>query len=135
MKKKLQRKVSDRTVRRRILEKQWDEVEKIAIGLQSGQLEALEMYGKVLGDLIGNQGQTDLYVAVLFELLPPEAQQRCWRISGWDKAPPCCQSSSSCAIERNGLGRRDDEGVAMLPKRKPPKAKKSMRRSCLTHRG
>jgi hypothetical protein len=70
------RKVSERMARRRMIEEQWDEIEKIAIGLQSGQLEALEMYGKVLGELIGNQGQTDLYVAVLFELLPPEAQQK-----------------------------------------------------------
>jgi hypothetical protein len=70
------RKVSERTVRRRIIEGQWEEIEKIAIGLQSGQLEALEMYGMILADLIGNQGQTDLYVAVLFELLPPEAQRK-----------------------------------------------------------
>ena len=67
---------SDRTLRRRLIEKQWDEIEKIAIGLQSGQLEAFEMFGMTLEDLIGNVAQTDMYMAVLFEVLPPEAQRK-----------------------------------------------------------
>ena len=71
-----QRRMSQKTFRRTIIEELWDEIEKIAIGLQSGQLEAFEMYGVQLGKLINNTGQTDMCMAVLFELLPPEAQRK-----------------------------------------------------------
>jgi hypothetical protein len=70
------KRTSDRASRRSLIEEHWDEIEKIAIGLQSGQLEAFEMYGMVLDDLIGNAAQADMYMAVLFEVLPPEAQRK-----------------------------------------------------------
>ena len=34
------------------------------------------MFGMTLRNLINNLGQTDMYMAVLFELLPPEAQRK-----------------------------------------------------------
>jgi len=60
--------------RKKLVEAQWDEIEKIAIGLQSGLLEAFEMFGRTLHRLIGNTAQTDMYMAVVFEVLPPPAQ-------------------------------------------------------------
>jgi hypothetical protein len=65
-----------RMLRRRQIEQNWDEIEKIAMGLQSGQLEAFEMFGMTLQNLINNLGQTDMQMAVLFEVLPPEAQRK-----------------------------------------------------------
>jgi hypothetical protein len=44
--------MSHRTFRRIVIEVLWDEIEKMAIGLQSGQPEAFEMYGVTLGKLI-----------------------------------------------------------------------------------
>ena len=66
----------DRRLRRKIVQKQWDEIEKMAIALQSGQLEAFEMMGMVLDGLVGNAAQTDMHMAVLFEVLPVEAQRK-----------------------------------------------------------
>jgi hypothetical protein len=37
------RRMSDKRLRRKLIEANWDEIEKIALGLQSGQLEALEL--------------------------------------------------------------------------------------------
>ena len=70
------RRMSDKRLRRKLIEANWDEIEKIAIGLQSGQLEAFEMYATVLDNLVENAAQTDMYMAVVFELLPPEAQRK-----------------------------------------------------------
>ena len=70
------KRVSQKTLRRKLIEANWDEIEKIAIGLQSGQLEAFEMYATVLDNLAENAAQTDMYMAVVFELLPPEAQRK-----------------------------------------------------------
>ena len=63
-------------LRRKLIEENWDEIEKIAIGLQSGQLEAFEMYGVMLAELIDNDAQADMYMAVLLEVLPLEAQRK-----------------------------------------------------------
>jgi hypothetical protein len=63
-----------RRLRRQLIEENWDEIEKIAMGLQSGQPEAFEMFGRTLENLINNVAQTDMHMAVLFEVLPPEAQ-------------------------------------------------------------
>jgi hypothetical protein len=63
-------------LRRKLVEANWDEIEKIAMGLQSGQLEAFEMFGIVLDGLIRNRAQADMHMAVVFEVLPPEAQQK-----------------------------------------------------------
>jgi hypothetical protein len=71
-----QRRTTVRALRRNRIEKNWDEIEKMAIALQSGQLEAFEMFGGTLADLIENPAQADMYMAVLFELLPPEAQRK-----------------------------------------------------------
>jgi hypothetical protein len=70
------KKMSDTALRRKHIGKHWDEIEKIAMGLQSGQLEAFEMFGMILERLIKNAPQTDMHMAVLFEVLPPEAQRK-----------------------------------------------------------
>ena len=70
------RKMSDKRLRRKLIEANWDEIEKNAIALQSGQLEAFEMYATVFDDLVENAAQIDMYMAVVFELLPPEAQRK-----------------------------------------------------------
>jgi len=62
--------------RRRVIEQQWDEIEKMAIGLQSGMLEAYEVFGTTLEGVIMNRSQSDMYMAVVFEVLPPEAQRK-----------------------------------------------------------
>ena len=36
------------STRVRVIEQQWDEIEKMAIGLQSGRLEAYEVFGTTL---------------------------------------------------------------------------------------
>lgn len=37
------RRMSDKRLRRKLIEANWNEIDKIAIGLQSGQLEAFEL--------------------------------------------------------------------------------------------
>ena len=48
----------------------------MAIGLQSGRLEAYEVFGTTLEGVIKNCSQSDMYMAVVFEILPPEAQRK-----------------------------------------------------------
>ena len=67
---------SDRALRRKLIEAKWEEIEKIAIALQSGQLEGFEAYGIMLEDLTKNVAQTDMCMAVLFEVLPPGPQRK-----------------------------------------------------------
>ena len=70
------KKISLEALRGQLVETNWDEIEKMAMGLQSGQLEAFEMYGAALADLIDNAAQTDMHMAVLFRLLPLAAQKK-----------------------------------------------------------
>ena len=65
-----------KATRQRVIEQQWDEIEKMAIGLQSGRLEAYEVFGTTLERVIKNRSQSDMYMAVVFEILPPEAQRK-----------------------------------------------------------
>jgi hypothetical protein len=48
----------------------------MAIGMQSGLLEAYEVFGRTLEGVIKNRSQSDMYMAVVFEILPPEAQRK-----------------------------------------------------------
>ena len=70
------KKISSSALRRQLLETHWDEIEKMAMGLRSGQLEAFDMYGVALADLIDNAAQADMHMAVLFEVLPPATQKK-----------------------------------------------------------
>ncbi|HEX2841417.1 hypothetical protein [Hyphomicrobium sp.] len=63
-------------IRREMLATQWDEIEKMAMGMQSGMLEAFEIFGTTLEEVVGNRGYADIHLAVIFELLPPVAQRR-----------------------------------------------------------
>jgi hypothetical protein len=69
-------KISLNALRKQLLEMHWDEIEKMAMGLQSGQLEAFEMYGVALADLMDNAAQADKHMAVLFKVLSPAAQKK-----------------------------------------------------------
>ena len=71
------RRMSDKRLRRKRIEANWDEIEKNAIALQSGQLEAFEMYATVFDDLVENAAQIDMYMAVVFELCPRKRSERC----------------------------------------------------------
>ena len=45
-------------------------------GLQDGMPEAFEMLGVTLGEFMDTPEQSDMYMAVVFELLPSEAQEK-----------------------------------------------------------
>jgi hypothetical protein len=70
------KKKSMEALRGQLVETNWDEIKKMAMGLQSGQLDAFEMYGAALADLIDNAAQADMHMAVLFEVLPPATKKK-----------------------------------------------------------
>ena len=70
------KKINMEALRGQLVETNWDEIKKMAMGLQSGQLEAFEMYGAALADLIDNAAQADMHMAVLFEVLPSATQKK-----------------------------------------------------------
>lgn len=68
--------MSDRERRLKHLQAVWPEVEKMAAGLQDGMAEAFEMMGVALRQFTKTAEQEDIHMAVLFELLPLEVQQK-----------------------------------------------------------
>jgi hypothetical protein len=58
------------------LQRNWVEIEKMLAGLNDGMLEAFEMLGVTLAQEMKRVEQADLYMAVIFELLPFDVQQK-----------------------------------------------------------
>ncbi|KUO65373.1 MAG: hypothetical protein APF80_06310 [Alphaproteobacteria bacterium BRH_c36] len=67
--------MEDRT-RDNHLENIWPEIEKMVAGLNDGMPEAFEMLGVTLSKYMKTLEQTDMYMAVVFELLPFDTQQK-----------------------------------------------------------
>ena len=54
----------------------WPEIEKMVAGLQDGMPEAFEMLGVTLSQQMRTVEQSDMYMAVMFELLPLDVQEK-----------------------------------------------------------
>ena len=62
--------------RQQHLQKMWPEIEKMVAGLQDGMPEAFEMLGVTLSQQMRTVEQSDMYMAVMFELLPLDVQEK-----------------------------------------------------------
>jgi hypothetical protein len=52
------------------------EVEKFTAGLQGGMFEAYETLGMALASIVEQPNQTDIFMAIIFSLMPEVAQAR-----------------------------------------------------------
>jgi hypothetical protein len=52
------------------------EVEKFTAGLQDGVFEAYETLGMALASIVDQPNQTDIFMAIIFSLMPEAAQAR-----------------------------------------------------------
>jgi hypothetical protein len=68
----------DQTPRSRLdsIEVRMPEVDKFVVGLQGGVFEAYETLGMALASVVDQPNQTDIFLAIIFSLMPEAAQAR-----------------------------------------------------------
>ncbi len=86
------KKGSSRAARQTDFHAVWPEIAKVSAGLHGGVFEAFEVLGRTLAEQTTTDRHADMCMAVVFELLPYDAQEKCSQIHELKTARRSCRS-------------------------------------------